>query len=252
MRESIDRIVEFIAERDPRFPALIRGAAPEEIAQLEAAACRTLPAVYRRFLERMGRNLAWLQIGNGSFDVDSVIRYYEYNVLPDPLGHLLFGRGGGDPRYDYYLWDWEPPGSGATIQRVVSFPPPPSEDVEAFLRRYMRPIAGTLPQLLGSAALATFCHHRLTLLRQVEEEGSLERPRLVGLDNVLRAHDVVPLWFSNDWQRTYERNDLLVTAMESPRNGRLMVNIRAASQSTLDSVYPNIRDYVRSSQGAPA
>ncbi|MGA3241801.1 MAG: hypothetical protein ABSG03_36535 [Bryobacteraceae bacterium] len=248
--ESIDRIIEFIAGRDPKFPSQIRGAAADEVARLEAAVCRALPAVYRRFLERMGHSMGWLEIGNGQFQIEAQIRYHEQAVLQDPPDYLMIGRCSGDACYDYYLWETRLAEDGETIRRVVSFPPPPSQNFEAFARTRIRRIAGSLPQLLGDAALSTFCNHRLTYHRQVEGIGPDGTPRLPGLDELLRRHGLPPIWFSNDWRRSYERADLLVTALESPATGRLIVDVRAENQPGLDAIYPEVRDYVKSSSPA--
>jgi hypothetical protein len=250
MINSIDRIIDFIAHRDPKFPEQIRGASRDEIARLEQSVSNVAPPVYRRFLERMGHSMAWVEIGNGYFDIATLIRYHEYEVLNDPPGYLLFGRGGGDPRYDYYLWETTIGGDNETVHRVVSFPPPPIQNFEAFARHRTRYIAGSLPQLIGDAALSVFCNHRLTYHRQVEEVGSQAVPRLRGLDDLMRQYEAPPLWFSNDWHRTYERPDLLVTAMESPATARLIVDMRAATQAVFDAVYPRIRDYVRAGRAA--
>jgi len=50
MRELVD----FVARFDPAFPARVRGAAPEALAELEALAGRPLPRVLRAFLATLG------------------------------------------------------------------------------------------------------------------------------------------------------------------------------------------------------
>jgi hypothetical protein len=115
----------------------------------------------------------------------------------------------------------------------------------AFARDRIRPIAGSLEQQLGSAALAVFCHHRLPRHRQVEAKGDPSKARLPGLDAVLAADDLPPLWFSDDWQRFYETPDCLVSAMETPDTGRLIVDVWAADETRFQQVYGPVRTYVK-------
>jgi hypothetical protein len=247
MNTTIDRIIDFIAERDPPFPRQIEGAPAEAIERLETAVGRPLPAVYRRFLERMGRRLDWLTLADARFDIDSLIKYYEFAVLPDPAGYLLIGRSNGDPYYDVYLWE-EGPGS----LRVVSFPPPPLENVDRFFRTNLRRMAGSLPQRIGDAALSTFRDHRLPWRRQIESAAAPgAAPRLEQLDALLASASIAPLWYSNDWMRTYESVEAVITAYEVPGNLRLIVDLRAATQNSFDKLLPPLRDFVKQNQTAP-
>lgn len=242
---GIDGVVDFIRARDEKFAQQIQGASDAEIARLEAASGRTLPVVYRRFLERMGHGMGWLQIGAAAFEIDSMLRYWESDPLPDPPHYTMIGRGSGDPIYDYYLWETTN-AAGALVHRLVSFTPPPiGEAFAAFARDRIRPIAGSLEQQLANAALSVFCHHRLPRHRQVEARGHLNQPRLAGLDAVLAPFHLHPLWFSDDWQRFYETPDCLVTALESPATGRLIVDVWTAGEVRFQQVYGPVREYVK-------
>ena len=241
MDNAIDRLVDFIAARDPRFPQQIEGASAAEIERLEAAVERPLPAVYRRFLERMGRSAGWLKLGDARFDVASLIKYYEFATLPDPLGYLIIGRANGDPYYDVYLWQ-----ESAEDLRVVSFPPPPPHNFEAFLRKNLRRIAGSLPQMLGDTALAMFRNHELAYHRQVEGVApGLAKPRLLQLDALLAPHGIAPLWYSNDWMRSYESREAVITAFESPSSRRLIVDLRAARQDVFNRLLTPLQGLVK-------
>ncbi len=241
MDSPIDRLVDFIAERDPPFARQIEGATAEEIARLEAAVGRPLPSVYRRFLERMGRRADWLKMGEARFDIAALIKYYEFATLPDPPGYLVIGRASGDPYYDVYLWQQSP-----TDLRVVSFPPPPPHNFEAFLRKNIRRVAGSLPQMLGDLALAMFRNHELPYHRQVEGAAALAvKPRLPQLDALLAAQGIAPLWYSNDWMRTYESPDAIVTAYESPGTGRLIIDLRAGTQTAFNRLLAPLQGLVK-------
>jgi hypothetical protein len=241
MEIRIDRAVSFIAESDPRFPEQIRGATGEEIDRLETAIGRPLPGVYRRYLERMGRGMDWLKIADARFDVDSLVRYYENLPGRDPEGYLLIGRSNGDPYYDVYLWQ-----ESEDQLRVVSFPPPPSRGFEEFARINLKVVAGSLPQLLCDAALRVSRFHLLPYRRQVESSAVLGRPTaLRQLDSILAEKELLPLWYSNDWMRTYDSGKDIVTAYESARSGRLIVDVLAGSQEEIDEIYPAVRALVK-------
>jgi hypothetical protein len=240
MHESIDRLVDFIAERDPAFPRHIAGASSEQIARLEAATGRSLPAVYRQFLTRMGAGTDWLTFAAARFDIDALIRYHEFAVLPDPKGFLLIGRASEDPCYDVYLWQ-----DSADTLRVVSFPPPPVRNTERFFRETMWRMAGSLSQLLGDAALATFVHHKLGFHKQVESViGPGREARIGQLDAAMAALGIAPLWYANDWDRSYEAPGLLVTARERLVPGRLIVDVRAQSRQHCDDVVARVQTVV--------
>jgi hypothetical protein len=237
MHEHIDRLVDFIAERDPAFPRHIAGASSEQIARLEAALARPLPAVYRQFLTRMGGGSDWLTFAAARFDIDSLIRYHEFAALPDPPGFLLIGRASDDPCYDVYLWQESP-----DALRVVSFPPPPVRNTERFFRDTMWRMAGSLPQLLGDAALATFVNHKLGVHKQVESViGPGREARIGQIDAALAALELAPLWYANDWDRSYEAPGLLVTARERLGPGRLIVDVRAQSRQRCDDVVARLQ-----------
>jgi hypothetical protein len=171
-----------------------------------------------------------------------LIKYFEFAVLPDPAGCFLIGRADEDPYYDIYLWQDSP-----ETLRVVSFPPPPTRNFEQFANANLRRIAGSLPQMLGDAALATFRNHQLPSHRQVESGAAAgAQTRLPQLDALLASRGIPPLWYSNDWMRTYESPDAVVNAYQSPASGRLIVDVRAATQSAFDGLFPTVRDFVKS------
>ncbi|HEY2015922.1 MAG TPA: hypothetical protein VGH38_20605 [Bryobacteraceae bacterium] len=240
MTNDIDEVIEFIGARDPEFVKQIRGASSVDLDRLERAMKKPLLDIERQFLERMGRGSSWLKLGNAQFDVDSLIRYYEYYGNTDPDRHWLIGRSQADPNYDFYLWE-ENDGN----VRVVSFPPAPKENFAAFVAKHRLRVAGSLPQLIGDKALTTFCHHRMPHHRQVEDLDGKPQSRLDQFDALLRGLGAPPLWFSNDWMRSYESPEALVNAYEVPGKFRLIVDVRAATQKEFDRIYPEVRALVK-------
>jgi hypothetical protein len=199
-----------------------------------------LPGVYRQFLARMGCGANWLKFAAARFDIEALIRYHEFAVLPDPPGFLLIGRASDDPCYDVYLWQDSP-----ETLRVVSFPPPPVRNTERFFRETMWRIAGSLPQLLGDAAVAMFRHHQLGFHKQVESAiGPGQAARIGQVDAAMAELGVAPLWYANDWARSYEAPGVLVNAHERLGSGRLIVDVRAHSQERFNEVFAPLRAVV--------
>jgi hypothetical protein len=240
----IAEVIEFIAARDPEFVNQIRGASADDLDRLERAMRRPLIEVHRQYLERMGHGSSWLKLGAAQFDVDSLIRYHEHYGTPDPDRHCMIGRTRQDPYYDIYLWS-ESGSEREDCHRVVSFPPPPGSGFEAFAAKHRVQIAGSLPQLIGDRAIAMFRNHKMPEHRQVEDLVGKPAARLDQLDALLLRFGISPLWYSNDWNRTYESADLLVNAFEVPGRFRLIVDVRAATQEEMDRVFPEVRRLVK-------
>jgi hypothetical protein len=91
--------VDYAASFDPAFPSRIRGASPQEIADLEAEAGHPLPDAYRAFLSLMGHGADQL-VGGAEVrtDVSELIEFYGENVasgedqVPDDC--IVIGVGG--------------------------------------------------------------------------------------------------------------------------------------------------------------
>jgi len=240
MISAIDEVIGFFSARDPEFVKQIRGASSVDLDRLERAMNKPLLDIQRQFLERMGRGSSWLRLGDAQFDVDSLIRYYEYYGNIDPDCHWLIGRSQADPNYDFYLWAE----NGGNV-RVVSFPPPPRENFAAFAAKHRLRVAGSLPQLIGDKALKMFWYHHMPHHRQVEDLDGKPQSRLDQCDALLRDLGMPSLWFSNDWMRRYESPDALVKVYEVPGEFRLIVDVRAATQQEFDRIYPEVRAFVK-------
>jgi len=231
--DAIDRIIDFIAERDPAFPAHIKGAAPEEMDRLERAMRKPIEEEYRRFLERMGRSSSWLKLGAGRFDIDSVTRFYEYYGDRCPEGHLLIGRGEGEPRYDFYLQS-----DRENEHRVVSFEVPYAPE------RVIR-TAGSLPQWIGDKALQVLRRKSMPHQHKISDPDGKPASRLDGFDELMARLGGPALWYSNDWMRTYETKDAVVSVFEVPGEHRIIASLSAATDEELNRIFPPIRRFVQ-------
>lgn len=236
---GMDAIVDFIAREDPKFPGAIRGATAPEIERLERAVERPLPAAYRDFLLRMGRSTDWLQLGAARFDIESLIRYHEWDVLGDPPGHLLIGRCNDDPHYNFYLWE-----TASGQSRIVSFPPPPVDGFEQWALTKSRRIAGSLAQWIGDAALQVLRDYKMPHHARIGGDSATGESRILGLDTVAAEFGLKPLWFSNAWARTYAGPGLMASALET-ESMRLIVDVRAETRKAFDACFPGIAAYVK-------
>src|SRR5215469_16823469 len=99
---DIDKIVAYIAQSDPYFPAKIRGATADKIAALENAAGSPLRTVYRDFLRVMGESMGWLQPYRAKFSIDDVLAAYRSDSWRPPQGYFKFGLATDDPFFDLY------------------------------------------------------------------------------------------------------------------------------------------------------
>lgn len=232
--DFIDRIVQFIAERDPAFPAHIQGAAAEEIERLEQAMGKPIDEGYRRFLERMGRGSSWLKLGAGRFDIDSVTRFYEhYGDQRCPEGHELIGRGEGDPRYDFYLQS-----DGEDEQRVISYEVPYAPE------RVIR-TAGSLPQWIGDRALQVLRRKGMAYQKKISDPDGRQASRLMEFDELMARLGGPALWYSNDWMRTYETRDAVVAVFEVPGEYRMIASLSAETEAEMNRIFPEVRGFVR-------
>jgi len=238
----IDHIIEFIENRDPQFASRIRGASESEIMALEEAGGFHFSPTYRRFLERMGRDMGGLHIGPADFSISAMMKYRKWMPAKDPATFRMIGRATGEPPYDYYLWETQD-AKNEPVERLVSFTAIQADAPN--LQNDMRLVAGSLPQQIGNAALSEYGYSRWQFRRQVEMRGDIKMPRLIGLDEVLKPLELFPYGFSDEWQRFYEREGCIVSALESAQTGRLIVDVYAKTHEKLDAVYPAVRQYVK-------
>ncbi|NMO18767.1 SMI1/KNR4 family protein [Pyxidicoccus fallax] len=104
---------------DPGYSRKVRGASPEEIADLEELAGQPLSECHREFLARMGRNMGGLEVEGVDFHIERITEFYRSGEWTPPPGYILLAIQEDDPQMDYYL---ECPRPGARDCPVVRFP----------------------------------------------------------------------------------------------------------------------------------
>jgi hypothetical protein len=97
---NTDDLINFVSTYDPAFPTRIRGASPEEIAELERLAGLSLPPAYKNYLLRMGRNDGGFDVGGGSTTkIDALLEYYteslDFDMEDIPPNCLVVAISGG-------------------------------------------------------------------------------------------------------------------------------------------------------------
>lgn len=95
-------LVDYIRQYDTTFSTRIRGAKPQEIAEMEQLLGRKLPSRYAEFLLLMGKDMGSLDIPEADLRIDRILKACRSsNRLPSR--YILVGFDKGDPPYNFYL-----------------------------------------------------------------------------------------------------------------------------------------------------
>lgn len=222
---NIDRLIEFVTRFDRQFPAEIRGASAEQIAELERWSGGPIPPSYREFLGRMGEDPSWLEIGQGDPAVAGILQHYRGRGSSYP-GYVLIAVADQDPYFNAYLEVAENP------PRVVAFPD--GRDLAKTLEQFRSPLAGSLEDAVCSRV---FLHHRLLLMPHQElrfvsaEAGAVPE----SVRDTLARRGMESHWFSNDWTHAAESATAAIHAVR-PGTDTLTVRIGAESGAELNDL----------------
>ncbi|NVB38891.1 SMI1/KNR4 family protein [Pseudenhygromyxa sp. WMMC2535] len=86
-----------------------QGASPEDLAQLEQVSGAKLPAAYRAFLARMGRDLGTSRFSSLDFSIAKIISCYEQGVVQPDERFLLIGWEEDDEMMPHVFYDLSRP-----------------------------------------------------------------------------------------------------------------------------------------------
>ncbi len=227
MNDSLQRVLAYAQDLDPGFKGAIEGAFPQEISELESLLGRPLPESYRVFLERMGRQLDWLEPGgSGRFDlsVSTVLAYYRAeNWLPS-YAYIRIGSAiDGSRRHPHLAL-----GSGEPT--VIEFPGCTRDMFVKTVALHSETLAGSLTEWIAEP-----------IFRMRELEAPSRRARawlygryapdlLLAVSAQLSAQGFELLWFSNSAGQYLVRPGAGARATAIPHLG-VVIEISADEES---------------------
>lgn len=210
----MQELIHYIAQFDPGYPATARGAAPEEIDQLERLAGRPLPPNYRDFLRTLGRSTGTFEpFPDGvRTDIDELLDLYGSERPEYPERFLLIGTDYGGYRMDLFLEVLSP----LVPHRVVRF----DRHAKPVTPEIMSLEAESLEELLYGMAffsvrMAKLPYHARLLPRETWEINSGKK-RSDELPRVAARLGLTRFSHTGDWSPCYESLDAAVYCYQPP------------------------------------
>ncbi|NVB41072.1 hypothetical protein G6O69_24750 [Pseudenhygromyxa sp. WMMC2535] len=124
---SLDAILQYFGGEDPEWLASVAPASAAEIGAIEARAERTLPPIYRRYLELLGREPGVLfdEYLGADPRVDRILTHYDAGGWRPPPPYTLFARDPEGQPIDLFLRDRDRDGAADQAEPyLVSFAMP--------------------------------------------------------------------------------------------------------------------------------
>jgi hypothetical protein len=226
--EAIDHAIAYVSQFDPEFPKRIQGAGRPEIDVLQSLAGHPLPAVYVRFLERMGRFADWFSLRQTDFAIGSVTERLRKRASKADPRFTLIGIDRGEAGYHAYLAE-----DAENQYPVVTFPDLIEEERHT-LAEWIQFEAGNLPELICRQA---FRQNRLGKMKLRESYVTRKRQddALGIVARIAAEHGFQPSWFSNRYYSYYENEGAVFTASQPPRFA-LAVNVGATEQFDIEAL----------------
>jgi len=224
MDDAIDRCIDYCATYDPSFPSRIRGATPEQLARLDAAAGRPSSELHRRYLERLGNDSAWLDLGPFDARIEPLIHSHETTPGSTPEGIELFAIALDEPYADAFLIH-RGAEAGVGLHTTME-----GAGYAGFRDWALRPIASSLASLLCLIPLERYTLAPMPLKRRL----SLVEPReesLSRIEEIASAYGFTPLWFSDAMARVLVRAATWMVVQRSRPDGP--IGLRVASTDRL-------------------
>jgi hypothetical protein len=206
----IESCIDFWTSFVPEFPQRIRGAATEQITELESLMERPLSAIYREFLERMGEDRGPLNLGLYSTSPEYLIEQRLYVLENLPEGIELFASPTGDDEEDIFLVH-----GGQPDPEVVRHDDVPLADDGSFDRSKTESVAGSLAELLCLPALNQY-HSLRQPFRATWSEKELREDTLERCRRLAAIFGFEPYWFSSPQTFAARRGDLVIVAKQAP------------------------------------
>jgi hypothetical protein len=229
-------LIEFIRGYQPGYDQVVRGASPEQIAELEAALGRPVPGAYRDFLATMSQNVGF-DPGELTFDIDAVIGLTaRFEPIPDRF--VPVAADDSVSGFDYWLDLRHPWGrDDALVVRVCEGVPLVKEQL---------PVYESLRDMLFSFAFSDL--RMLSLPEQIvllvspsHAPRTAPRPDLATLSAVMQDLGFEALAVTSPEAQLYERGDCAAVVYRVPFVESFTMRIAARERATKDRVADAVR-----------
>jgi hypothetical protein len=190
MTDLIDQSIAYCASLHAEIPSLLKGAAPEQIAEIESRMGRPLSPIYRAFLARMSEGPSSLDLIRFSTSAAEILLHKGDALKHLPAGVELFAAGFGDAEADLLLVH-----EGDREARIIAHPKIGAATT-ALAMDEAETFAGSLPELICLSALNRWYCPTQPLQSSFVDESARE-------GGVARAAELAdwlafkPTWFSS-------------------------------------------------------
>jgi hypothetical protein len=211
MTISFEEVVNYVAGYDARFPESIEPASVDEIEELASLIGDELPAVYRDFLQVMGRSTGWIDVQRLDFRVQTVLDYYRRDTALPVDEFLRIGTNTKDPDFNPHLQL----SLVAEELKVVTFPECTVETLFDMTSGYLFYLAGSLPEMFARPVFRIFEIYGPGRQPVALQSGFGTPQLLARLDTLVREQlGMQPVIWSNEQVRGYRCDDMAVDASQ--------------------------------------
>jgi hypothetical protein len=242
---DFERFVEYVAGYDAAFPKAIRGATPEQLAELDELLGGRAPAAYRDFLTAMGQSMDWITVRAIDFHIEGVLAWYRANRWLSPSEFVRIGTEQDEPRVHPYLEVHVNPGE----LPVVGLPPCSAASIRVVAAESLSPVAGSLVEM---AAYPVF---RAYELKKAARQPAGLRARhwsaqaMPAAAGILAAMNFQRLWWSTETGSGWQRADAAVWVRQHLGHG-LQVLVAADADSERNRVAAQLQGSLNLARGA--
>jgi hypothetical protein len=231
---TIDRAIDYCTAFDPSLPAKLRGASEEDVAALERRLERPLPDPHRRFLERMGKRMAWLAPGTFDASAAGLLALYATTRGVPPSGVSVFAVAHDELQEDMFLVE-----RGDEL-RIETHNTMRGCGYEGFSLEHTGTVAGSIEELLCLAAVRR-CVVAPMPLAATWEKYRVGPEWLAKVERLGDEAGLVALWFSSSITRVLVRAGTAMIAHRSP-DSPLVVEVASMDAAAYRSLAPQLTE----------
>ena len=204
---TFEQVTDYICTFDPDFRHSIVPALDAEIDELESLRNAPLPAIYRDFLETMGRSMGWINVRDIDFGIDTVLDVYRASPWLQTTDLVRIGTDRRDPSFHPYL---RPSAFSDTVEVLAIR----ECDADSFPQTAYNggrfQIAGSLPEMVCLPAFEMYEIYGPGR-RPAKLQATEWRPEAVNeAATILTDAGFQPLFWSSPESRGFKRDDAAV------------------------------------------